>query len=83
MSAIAFCSLLCLLLSPAAPLAAAAAGPDPIPKAALTGSTITLSCPRKQDLSDEEEMKWMKGRDTIFEGDGMVMSEKWTSDKYE
>ena len=83
MSAFFVCSLLLLsVLSPSAPLAAAASA-DPIQRAALKGTTITLSCPRKQDRSSDEVMKWIKGRDVIFEDEGMVMSEKWTSEKFE
>lgn len=84
MSASAFCSLLLLVVLSAssAPLAAAAAM-DPIERAALKGTTITLSCPRKQEHSEDEVMKWIKGRDVIFEGEGMVMSEKWKSDKFD
>ena len=75
--------LLFFLLASTAPFSATAAASDPIARAALKGSTITLSCPRKMDKTEDELMQWLKGRDVIFEDDGMVMSEKWTSEKFE
>jgi len=56
---------------------------EPIARAALKGTTITLSCPRKMDKSEDEVMQWLKGRDVIFEDEGMVMSEKWSSEKFD
>lgn len=81
MSALAFRSIL-LLVAPLACLASV----EPISRAALIGSTITLSCPRNpegNDGGDDVMMMWSKGRDVIFEDEGMVMSEKWNSDKFD
>ena len=54
-----------------------------VKRAAVKGETVTLSCPRKMDKTDDQVMQWIKGRDVIFEDDGMIMSEKWNSDKFE
>ena len=73
--------LLLLVLTSMAPLPSSAM--EPIARAALKGTTITLSCPRTMDKSEDEVMQWLKGRDVIFEDEGMVMSEKWSSEKFE
>jgi len=58
---------------------------DAVPRAALKGSTVTLFCPRPLpgQKSVDETIQWLKGRDVIFEDDGMVMGEKWTSEKFD
>lgn len=63
--------------------AAALVGAVPSQVGAKVGDSVSFSCPKKEGKTEFEVMKWLKGRYVIFEDDGMVVSEKWSSDKFD